>query len=176
MNEFTAAYTAYAIAPPALRPALHVLEPTPHPCGLKQAVAVGGRRESNFLRVDRINAAFQAIPHIARRTSWRGAQLVTTRVACIARVTEPRREEGPTLLATPATACVAGEALRSRCCIVAHAAVQPAAATRARVRQQVHTGCHTCVHVLTRAHGWVPRSTRFRTSQSERAAEAGSYL
>jgi hypothetical protein len=39
-------------------------------------------------------AAFQTVPHIVLRMSWRSAQLVITRGACIARVAKPFREAG----------------------------------------------------------------------------------
>jgi hypothetical protein len=97
--------------------------------------------------------AFQTISHIAVRTSWRSARLLITCVVCAARVIESCREAGRTQLATPATAWHRCEVPRSRCCITTRAAAKPAAATRARRREQVHTWCHTCGHVPTRAHG-----------------------
>jgi hypothetical protein len=75
-----------------------------------------------------------------------------------ARVAESCRELGRTLLATLGDG-LAGEVPRSRCRSGARAAAKPAAAMRARGRQQVRTGCHTCAHVPTRAHGCAAGAT-----------------
>jgi hypothetical protein len=101
----------------------------------------------------RVGAAFHPISHIAERTSCRSGQLLITCGVCAARVAEPCGEEGRANAARNAGDGLAGEAPRRHCRFAARAAAKPAAATRARGRERVRTGCHTCGHVLTRAHG-----------------------